>query len=137
MTGRFLATGHLTAARSRLPVFTDVEVARVPTVYLTTAEVAEVLKCSPETVVSYCRRRELEHIKVRRQYRIPEHALEAFAARGGTVQADARRMLDTSIGEGLLPAEAPPEVLGKIAEILRQHYTDQATRTATTVASDS
>jgi excisionase family DNA binding protein len=100
----------------------------VPVVYLTTAEVSEALKVSSETVVNYCRRGELAHVKVRRQYRIPETALAEFLARGGTVEADARRMLDTSIAEGLLPAEPPPEVLGRIAEILRQHYREQADR---------
>jgi excisionase family DNA binding protein len=100
----------------------------LPTVYLTTAEVAEACKVSQETVVNYCRRGELAHVKIRRQYRIPEPALAEFLARGGTVEADARRMLDNSIAEGLLPAEAPPEVLGRIAEILRQHYAEQVDR---------
>jgi excisionase family DNA binding protein len=106
------------------------EVARVPTVYLTTAEVAEILKVSPETVVNYCRRSELDHIKVRRQYRIPEPGLAKFLAGAGTVEADARRMLDRSIAEGLIPEDPPPEVLGRIAEVLRQHYRDQADRQA-------
>ena len=101
-----------------------------PVALLTTAEVAEVLKVSPETVVNYCRRQELGHIKIRRQYRIPGDALVEFIARGGSVEADAQRMLDRSIAEGRLTAEPSPEVLGKIAEILRQHYSEQADREA-------
>jgi excisionase family DNA binding protein len=105
------------------------EVLPVPTVYLTTAEAGEVLNVTRATVIAYCKQGQLEHVRLNRQYRIPESALVEFAA-GRTVEADAQRMLDLSIAEGTLPAEPPPEVLGRIAEILRQHYAEQAERTA-------
>jgi excisionase family DNA binding protein len=97
----------------------------LPEVYLTTTEVADILKVSVPTVISYCRHGGLGHTKVQRQYRIPVADLEEFVARD-SVAADARRMLDASIAEGRLPAEPPPEVLGRIAEILRQHNAEQA-----------
>jgi excisionase family DNA binding protein len=101
----------------------------LPTAYLTIAQVAEVLNVSPSTVINYCKQGEIEHTRLKRQYRISEDALREFAARG-TVEADAQLMLDRSIAEGSLPAEPAPEVLGRIAEILRQHYLEQAERTA-------
>jgi excisionase family DNA binding protein len=101
----------------------------VPEVYLTTTQAAKVLNVTRATVISYCKQGELEHVRLERQYRVPESALLAFAARR-TVEADAQRMLDVSIAEGTLPAEPPPEVLGRIAEILRQHYAEQSERTA-------
>jgi excisionase family DNA binding protein len=101
----------------------------VPEVYLTTAEVAEVLNISRATVVNYCKRNELGHVRLDRQYRIPASAVEDFAAER-TVEAAAQRMLQRSIDEGTLPPEPSPEVLGRIAEILRQHYAEQAEQSA-------
>ena len=99
----------------------------IPYPYLTTGQVAEILQISVPTVVRLCRRGELRHIKVAggRQYRVPTEALTEYVERD-TVLDDARYMLAKAISEGRLPADPSPELLGRIAEVLRQHYANEA-----------
>jgi excisionase family DNA binding protein len=89
--------------------------------YLTTDQVAEILQVRRQTVVARCRRGEIRHIKVAggRQYRISTEALSEYVDRDPVLE-DARYMLGKAISEGRLPAEPTPELLGRIAEVLRE-----------------
>jgi excisionase family DNA binding protein len=100
-----------------------------PSVSYTTAQVAEMLNCSVDTVVAMCKNGQLRHLRLGRQFRITEDPLEALAVyRRGAERADARRALDEAIADGRLPAELSAESQTLIARILRNHLDEQADR---------
>jgi excisionase family DNA binding protein len=101
--------------------------------YLTTRQVAEILNVSTETVVNMCKDGRLRHIRLDRQYRIPDDALEEFTGEPRHVlelDADAARLVAEARAAGRIPADPPPELVGLIVAILRQYYADQPERTA-------
>jgi excisionase family DNA binding protein len=97
----------------------------------TTAQVAEMLDCSTDTVVAMCKNGQLRHLRLRREFRITEDPIEALSVRAHDAERDVvRRWLEEAKAEGSLPAEPAPETLALIARILRQHYAEQADRAA-------
>jgi excisionase family DNA binding protein len=95
-----------------------------------TAEAAARLRCSTATIRRMCRHGQLRYLRLGREYRITEDALAALENPSLVDIADATRWIAEARAEGRLGAEPPAEVLGKIAAILRQHYAEQAERTA-------
>jgi excisionase family DNA binding protein len=99
-----------------------------PRIY-NSAEAAFRLRCSVHTIRRLCQRGQLRHLRLGREYRITEEAIAELEEQpAATDDADAARWIAEARAAGRLPAEPPAEVLGRIAEILRQHYAEQAER---------
>jgi hypothetical protein len=75
---------------------------------------------------------ELGSVRIGRQWRIPEPALAALMGETEPDPADeaARQTVVRSRAMGRLPDRVPPEVLGRIAAIIQDHYREQADRPA-------
>jgi excisionase family DNA binding protein len=94
---------------------------------LTSIEAAVRLNCSVHTIRRMCKRGQLRYLRLGREYRITEDAIAALEEQPSLADdADAARWIAEARAAGRLPAEPPAEVLGRIAEILRRHYAEQA-----------
>jgi excisionase family DNA binding protein len=96
---------------------------------LTTAQAAAELNCSIDTVRRLCRSGRLPYVRLGREIRIPREALRMLDERPAdddAVIADAARLVAEAVQAGRLPAETPPEVIGLVTSILRDHYREAA-----------
>jgi len=92
----------------------------------TTAQVAQILNCSTDTVVAMCKSGQLRHLRLGRQFRIIEEPLEALELRRRKAErADARRAIDEARADGRLPPKLSAEAIALVRRILGEVADEQ------------